>query len=763
MVNENFLTTRIDHKFTDKDSVFGTYMFDRTPYSSPDSFNNVLLGSLTARQIVAVEETHTFSPSVVNAVRFGFNHAIVNNNQSLSAINSHASDLTLGSFPGRTAAQIQIGGGLSNLPGGVGSLPTYLYGWNSYQLYDDAFWNKGNHTIKFGGAYERMLLQVTAISDPNGIWQFSNLNNFLTNAPRRIQGGDVSTITPRHLRTNLFGAYVQDDWRIRPNLTLNLGLRYEMSTVPTEANGKIANLRNLTDPLPICGVSVPGCASTGAFFSNPTLKNFEPRVGFAWDPRHNGKLAVRGGFGMFDVLPLPYQYILLTTLASPFFHYTIVRDPFDPMNPLCPTCFTSTTPFYSGVPTPLPSKRLRTTFVEPHPKRDYVMQWNLNVQYQLTPNLTAMVAYVGSRGVHQPFRVDDSNQILPTKTSAGYLWPQIDVNGNLTSGPNVGNPPDPFNPAYNSVRGMFYQGRSYYDALELQMSKRMSHGFQVQGVYTWGKSIDTSSATVAGDAFSNSISSLNFFDMKLGRGVSDYNIGRTLVLNATWQIPSPKWNSEVATWATSGWQLGAIFTATDGTPFTATWGTGSDPANSLNNDDWAYPNLVGGPGCKSLTNPGNPNNYIKTQCFSVPTAPDLAFWNANCDAAPPVLGLAAGETLDPLNPGNPMKPTPQPQLPPLPCFNLRGNAGRNILKGPGITELDFSVFKNNHIKRISENFNIQFRAEFFNILNHTNFAPPVTPDNTDIFDGTGTLGAPGVLSSTTTTNREIQFAIKIIF
>jgi hypothetical protein len=188
-----------------------------------------------------------------------------------------------------------------------------------------------------------------------------------------------------------------------------------------------------------------------------------------------------------------------------------------------------------------------------------------------------------------------------------------------------------------------------------------------------------------------------------------------------------------------------IFTASDGIPFTPTWGTGSDPAGTLSGDDWAYVNRLGGPGCKTLTNPGDVNNYIKTQCFQVPTAPDLAFWNANCDPAPPSIGapLAAGD---------------------LRCFNLRGNAGRNILTGPGLTSLDFSLFKNNHIKRISENFNVQFRAEIFNILNHANFAPPTTPTNTDIFDGTGTLSqSVGQLTRTTTTSREIQFAVKVIF
>jgi hypothetical protein len=285
---------------------------------------------------------------------------------------------------------------------------------------------------------------------------------------------------------------------------------------------------------------------------------------------------------------------------------------------------------------------------------------------------------------------------------------------------------------------MFYQGRSYFNALELQLAKRMSHGFQMQGTFTWGKSIDTSSATVAGDAFGNSISSLNWFDMRLDRGLSDFNVGRTLVVNGTWDIPTAKSFSGPARWIADGWELGLILTVSDGVPFTPTWGTGDDPALTQNNDDWAFPNRLGGPGCKSLTNPGNPNNYIKTECFAVPTAPDAAFFTAN--------NCQGGDLTN------------------LQCFNLRGNAGRNILIGPGITNLDFSIFKNNRIKRISENFNVQFRAEIFNIMNHPNFAPPTTPDNTDIFhsDGAAT-GVAGLLSRTTIQERQIQFAIKIVF
>ena len=729
VVSENFFTTRIDHKFSDKDSIFGTYLYDKSPYNSPDAFGNVLLETQSSRQIVAVEETHSFAADFLNAVRFGFNHEFVNNDASFKALNPAAGDANLGAFSGRDAAVVNITG-LASMTGGVGGLPTYLYDWNSFQGYDDAFWTKGAHSIKFGAAFERMMLQATALTDPNGIWTFKDFQSFLQNIPSKFAGGIASTLKPRNLRQSIFGVYLQDDWRMRSNLTLNLGLRYEMATVPTETDGKIVNLRNLTDALPVCGVMVATfCSGTGPFFSNPTLHNFEPRLGFAWDPFKNGKLAVRGGAGLFDVLPLPYQFILLTTQAEPFFTYTSDNSP-------------GNGSFFTAPASTFNPKSGRSTYVESNPKRNYVTQWNLNLQYQLTPNLAAMVAYVGSRGVHQPFRVDEADLVIPTLTSAGYLWPQVDTSGNLLTGPNAGNPPNPINTHFGSVRGMFYQGRSYFNALELQLAKRMSHGFQLQGTFTWGKSMDTSSATLAGDAFGNSISSLDWFDMSLTRGPSDFNVGRTVVINGTWDIPAPKAWSGPGRWLADGWELGMIFTANDGVPFTPTWGTGSDPANTLSSDDFAYPNRLGGAGCATLTNPGNPDNYIKTQCFVVPTAPNnSAFWQANCINYPQ-------------------------------CFNLRGNSGRNILIGPGVTDLDFSVFKNNQIKRISETFNVQFRVEMFNILNHPNFAPPGPGDgNTDIFNGTGSPlgpsvtpgGSAGALLKTTTPERQIQFAVKVIF
>jgi hypothetical protein len=710
---ENYFTIRLDRKFSDKDSIFGTYVFDKTSFTAPDQFSNVLLNNVSFRQIVAIEESHTFSSTFVNSVRFGFHRTFVNNTEPLAAINPLAADPSYAAVPGQDAPILRIAPGtFALMPGGLAAGPLYHYRWNTFQGYDDAFLTKGRHTIKFGVAFERDQNNQLTGGGFAGNFMFASLATYYANQPSNFTSNLPGFLSERGLRQSIFGAYIQDDWHMRSNLTVNLGLRYEMSTVPTEVQGKLSNLINLTDPTPHLG---------DPFFLNPTKRNFEPRVGFSWDPFHNGKTALRGGFGIFDVLPLLYEFITLNGQAAPFYASsntssglagTFPTGAIDKLVALGPTA-------------------LRYIYVEQQPKRNYVMQWNLNVQQQITPSLTATVGYVGSHGIHQPFRVDDADTVIPTLTSAGYLWPAP-----LGSGTRI-------NTTAGSIRAVKWAGGSRYDDLEAKIQKQMSHGFQLQGSFTWGKSFDNSSSVVAGNAFQNSISSPDFYDLSLNHAVSDFNIGRTLVINGVWQVP--RWQSAMGLrdFVANGWQLGVIFKVNDGPPFTPVWGSGGDPAKTKSSDvTYAYPNRKTDAGCETLINPGNPDNYIKNLCFNLPTAPSMAFWQANCDHTTKVVGSPA--TTEPF-------PT---------CFNLRGNAGRNIANGPGLTNVDLSLFKNNYVRRISENFNVQFRAEVFNILNHANFGPPLTPVNVFTSNGTPT-SVSGHLTTTVTTSRQLQFALKV--
>ncbi|MBZ5661000.1 MAG: TonB-dependent receptor [Acidobacteriia bacterium] len=705
IVNENFVTGRVDQNISGKDKLFGTYSFDDSPLTQPDPLGNFLQRAIARRQIAALEESHIFSPSFINTLRLGYNRDHATSAAGIQNLNPAAGNPDLAWSPTLASAVRTNIGGLTQIGPGAAP-PQFQFVWNSYQLYDDAFLSKGLHSLKFGGGFENdQLNQVTRTADFIGTYSFSSLANFLQNIPSRVRGVLPTTLAPRYMRTSIFGAYLQDDWRARPNLTLNLGLRYEINTVISETAGRLTKLVPITAFPQTLG---------GPYYRNPTLHNFEPRIGFSWDPFKKGKTAVRGGFGMFDVLPLLYSTITLNGRGAPFFAISSLSNTAGQLNGQFPN---------GGINVVSAGKpALENAYVEPQPHRDYVMQWNLNVQQEIVPNLTVMVGYVGSHGVHQLFRADDSNMVLPTLTSAGYLWPSPVGSGTVLN-PNVG-----------AIRFVDWGGDSFYHALQVGVQKNMSHGLQVRGSFTWSKSIDDNSGAIAGDTLANGISSLDWFDLSLDRGVSDFNIGRVLVINGTWMIPASKATGAVG-WVTNGWQLGGILKANDGVPITPLFGNTGDPLGKKSTDPYDYPNRITGGDCASLVNPRNVKNYVKTQCFVVPTAPTPAFYAANCD--------------------------PSHAFPA--CFNLRGNAGRNIIVGPGLVNLDFSLFKNNYVKRISENFNAQFRMEVFNILNHANFAIPPLGNDQILLPNGGLNPSAGQLTSTSTSSRQIQFAIKMMW
>ncbi|HWY70341.1 MAG TPA: carboxypeptidase regulatory-like domain-containing protein [Terriglobales bacterium] len=678
VTTENFFTIRADNKLSEKDNFYATTMFDDSLTTNPDTYTFVMLESHSKRDLVTMAETHMFTGSVLNSVRFGFSRVISEAPRTIGAINPLAKDTNLGFIPGRTVGLINVSG-LTIFPGGLDAPGEFDYHFNSFQVYDDLFVTKGIHSMTIGGNVERIDANQLGQSNPNGNFGFASLRNFLTNRPRSFIAALPGIITPRDLRQTIAAGYFQDGIHWRPNFTLNVGLRYEMATVPTETSNRLSNLRNVTDPQPFLG---------SPYFSNPTFRNFEPRFGFSWDPFHNGKTAIRGAFGLYDVLPLTYQFDLLSMLSAPFFARGNVVG-------LSPGVFPT------GATSLLNPNRVRFFHIDT-PRRNYVMQWNLNVQKQLTRTLTTEVAYVGSRGVHQPLRVDDMNIVLPTShTSQGYFWPTPAGTGKI------------LNPPLGQISGLFWVNSSSYHAMEVRVTQRMSHGLQFGGSYTWAKSIDTGSSSLAGDAFLNAVSSLPFFDPKLRRGLSDFDIRHNFVLNYTWQIPSPVSFSGFKRGLTNGWQLGGIYQASAGLPFSAL--VGGDPLGLLSGDTFDFPDRIIAPGCESPINPGNPNHYIKTQCFAAP---------------------------------NPL--------------TRLGNAGRNTIIGPGLSNFDVSIFKNNPVPKISESFNAQFRVEVFNALNHPNFAPPL--HNNTLFDQSGnSISTAGVVDSTSTTSRQLQFALKLIW
>ncbi len=628
-------------------------------------------------------------------------------------------------------------------------------------MYDDAFLTRGNHGLKFGFSYVAQQNNIIAINGYNGNATFTSsrvtpqatagctqsngainascgsLVDFLTNQPRTaVPPADLVKSNKHYLRAKIFGLYLQDDWRLRPGLTLNLGLRYEMQTNVSEKNGEVAYLRSLYGP---------STDLTNYFYArNPTLKNFEPRIGFAWDPFHNGKTAVRGSFGIFDALPLPYILQLYAATTDPFKNSSGTVGP-----PNTPSPAAGVFPY--GIPAlavnATPQQRI-WAYLDTNIKRNYVYQYNFNIQRQLTTDTTVTVGYTGSHGIHNPFLDEGANSVLPanfqkpTPAGVGYYWPIP-----YTLGPGGAGNAALLNPSIGVVRSVMWQSRSYYNALQVKLEKRMSRGFRMQGSYTWSKGIDDTSGSAAADTFTNEWNAPPWYDLSLNRGLSGFNVSRNLVINGFWNSPTPKSLGAIGNRALGGWQLGLIGAFADGVPVTPSMGMdGSDILGEIITTIQP-PQFLAGPGCTSardVLNVGNPNAYLNTRCLGL--VPQTAVNTPFCDVARATrLGV----------PGT--------------CPNIRGNLGRNSIIGPGLINFDFSLVKNNYIPKISESFNVQFRAEFFNVLNRANFAPPALAAN----QGGGPLqiissvGQPvpgfGLITATQTPARIIQLALKMVW
>ena len=783
---ENFGTIRVDYKIGNNDTLFGTFLKDPADYTQPDGFNDVGSVSSTRRTTFALEESHTFGSSFVNAARVGFNRDNVKNLFTPTAINPLAADTTTAdAIPGQTAPRLSVKGGITDFFGGTNSGSHYLHVWNSYQYYDDAIWTHGNHTVKFGGGAERMDYNEHTFQNPGGRYIFGGNNNivgsvgdyrdFFNGLPSHFEGGLLNIIdVPREFRQTTFGAYVQDDWKMKPNLTLNLGIRYEPTTVLRDAAGRITNLATITATSPICGspfsVSVPpfnlpkqpgtSCSSVGPYYNNPTTKNFEPRIGFAWDPFKNGKTSVRGSFGIFDVDPFAGYFLLQQNQAGPFLIFkSVTGDP----------SITGANFVAGGGGAALANStasNISESTVEGSPRRTYVDEWALSVQRQLTSDVTLTVGYVGTHALHLLMRGDDGNMAgapgSPDQyalTPYGYLFP-CGPNGKtgVTCAPGwsprgtMANPiSDQLNPTLGVIRYIYWNTSAKYNGLNVNLEKRFSHGLQFQVAYTFSKSQDDDSQTIAGDTFGNGINSPWWFLPQAFYGPSDFNVTHTVSINGLYTIPTPKAWSGVMKEALADWELGGIFTYNSGTPTTPI--NQGDPLNLGNGGADQFGPLVQLSGCNPTISgyagslAGKPN-WINASCFTEPNVPANAVGSLPYGCAP-FAGLANTSTTSY-------------------CANLAPfNVCRNCVTGPRLVNMDFSVHKVFPIARISEAFNIQFRAEFFDIANHANFVPPQPNSgdgNSGIFKPNGAAANLGFISAYANAqqpSREIQVALKV--
>ncbi len=509
-VREDLFNFRIDHQFTGSDTFF-------VRYTTSDSWQEFLTNEtfpefpnrLTSRShYLTLQETRILSPSTMNELRLGFART-----NPFERILAEQAPPGLAFIPGQALGTITIAG--LSVFGPDRATPRRLTQ-NSFQFSEQLTFTKGVHTLTLGMQLERLQSNVVSVSSARGDFRFAGIADFL-----RGQATTVEGVMPgahdftRGYRQTLAGFYVQDTYRFSPRLLLHLGLRHEFVTVPTEHHGRMNNLHHYMDP----------AVTVGPPFI--TAKDrVAPRLGFAFAPRRDGKMAIRGGFGIFYV---PF-------VASHWWNSIVRLPPF--------TVVARATGAEARFPDALagvnPIGRESISAIEYNHDQPYMMQYNLSVQRELLPATVLTVAWVGSSGVH--------------------LGREADFNiGSL------GNPVRR-NPNFSRIRFRTWDARSSYHSLQASLMRYFHRGLQYQISYTYGKSIDEASTEMGRLEFNNGQArSADPFNRRNERARSSFDVTHNLVANAIWDLPV---RSERLPVLVNGWQLNSIVTLTSGNPFT---------------------------------------------------------------------------------------------------------------------------------------------------------------------------------------------------
>ncbi len=713
-VHVNYLTGRVDWNRTATDSLFVRYTIDdstKLRQDAPDHVMGLFAENETHRnQYVTLQDTRVLSANKVNQLRFGFNRSTL----QVNLLNQANVPASLSFIPGQPFGHVTITG-MSPL-GTVVNDPRSFF-MNSYQPSDDFSVTHGNHAFKTGVFIERFQWNTAAFNRIGGDYSFASLKDFLTANVKSVVVPFPGADPHRSIRATLFAGYFQDDWRATRRLTLNLGLRYELTTVPTEKFGQSSFLLTPSDTA--LQIHTP-------FAGNH--KNFAPRVGLAWDVRGDGKTSVRAGFGIY------YDQILLNQFLNLF-----DRNP----NPDLKSGWLTVTLPQPGIAAPFPNPlaaaqsagagfALQNTVFNNY-KTPYLYQYSLEVQRQIAKNLVASVAYVGSRGKHLVER-RDGNTPVPIVLAGG-----VPCNAGAVSATNPILPAGTLctpktalrrNSKWADMQTRSLDGLSWYDSMQVSVLRRFSGGLQVQAAYTWSKSLDTSSGLFSEEA-DNAATGVEIPDnIRNEKGLSNFDVRHNAIINVLYELPFGKSLRGVSGQLLSGWQIGGIGTFAAGVPFTVENSANRSQNQATGSNFSDRPNLVTGAS-------NNPTHGVSAGCtFGTGTS---------------AITVAAGTPLGtPSHWFDPCAFVPQP-------LGTFGNLGRNTLIGPGRSTIDFLV--NKHF-RISEK---QFRTEVFNILNHPNFEAP-NINFRRIFDGSGNLLPTfGQLTNTTSTSRQIQFGLKFIF
>jgi hypothetical protein len=671
---EDFGQGRYDHQLSPSASVFARFTASNSNRSRTSDYpGNVSDQNLNTR-LVTLSETHILSSRALNAFRFSFNRVVpVANTTGFATVPG------VPTVPGQALPGISPGNSITGYNGNV--TPKIQWLTNRFNEQDDFSLTTGPHAIKFGGMLERLQFNADQPNRSNGTWGFANFADFLRATPNSYRGTPPQSGrgSVRGMRQWFYSLYVQDDWQVKPGLTLNLGLRWDDSSVPTEVNGLIVNLRQRADTEPTVG--------------DPLWKNkpgnLAPRLGFAWSPFVNGRTSVRGGWGLFYVPLDPGVWFRSMARVAPLF------PEYDFAIPANRADMIGAFPDALAEIRAAAINNFGTVYVFQYDdiRTPHTMQYNLNVQQQLGSSSVLTVGYVGNRG-------------LNLTALENYNMAEGFYNGNSLEFPAGA---AKFNPNFECICYYNNTTDSWYNALTVSYQRRFSAGFQTQVSYTWSKTINENDGNnTAANVTTSDFAQLKYpYDGGANRGLSGYGIPMSFGLNYSYDLPLGRSSTGVVGYLLTGWQLSGIFTAQRGQPFTVTAssptsltaaqvGTRSPNADaSRTTDDIIF---------------GGPNLYFDPLAYTAPGAREL------------------------------------------------GNVGRNTLVGPSLVKWDFSLAKNT---RLTEQWNLQFRSEFFNLFNHANFSGPAA----NLFTAAGArVGNAGSISRTLNGNwRQIQFALRLTF
>ena len=715
-IHEDFGTARLDRIFSNKDSAMGVYTIDDSGSVTATPFDPFATDIVTLReQVFSLEETHIFSPSIVNTARVGFSRAgYFFTGEPTPGTPAASVPGFVGSLP---VGAVVVGGSQASNPQSQLGLAGSNNGSNlsiarNLFTYDDQLSvTKGRNQFTAGVWFQRLQSNEQIALSQFGQMTFSGVPGFLAGVGSFLYDPAPTPLSWR----SLYGAwYVEDAIRIRRNLTVTLGFRDELTTGWNEAYGRASNYS-----YPNGIISTQPTIGNNLFSVNHAKGLMQPRAAVAWSP-FGTRTVVRAGVGVYNDLQDALGY--RADQNAPFNPtYTIASGSIAalhlPINPTAP---------------PAANALLVPGGVDPDMRTPTVITYSLRIEQQLSPNTSLTVGYVGSHGYHELIGVD-ANAPKPVACPASPCpanFPNTAVWGALAGAavpagtffiaPNTKKP----NPLLANTWTWFSEGTSNYNALEVDLKRRFSHGLTLRGVYTWSKALDDGDSLNA-TAAQNTVALLsNPYVPKADWGLATYDVRNVGVVTASYELPFGR-NRRYLSNSTGavgllagGWTLNSIVTAQSGFPFTPQLSY-----NPSNNGDTRNP-------VRPFVNPA----------FSGPVVlgTPAQWFNPNAFIAPPN------------NSG------------------FFGDLGRNTFTGPGLATWDFSVMKETHIL---EWLNLQFRAEIFNLLDRANFNTPnlitdvLLPGATPGSTSTTPVISPaaGVITSTSTSSRQVQFGLKLLW